>query len=386
MKSNSNIDSLGIASTQRYALRFFLLLILFLSISNGVFAQNPPRLLDQDWRTDFSRTSIDLNELSVNVPRDGIRSIDNPAFVSITEAEEWLRMREPVILVSQKGEGRAYPLQVLMWHEIVNDEFKGLPLVVTFCPLCYSALAFERLVDGEMYEFGVSGMLRHSDLVMYDRQTHSLFQQLNGKGIVGTMTGTTLVPVAAQIVSFEEFKRAYPDGSVLSRDTGHTRRYGQNPYPGYDDIDEKPWLFRGKEDGRLPPMERVVTIEINGKAKAYPHSITREEGTINDEHSGREIVIFHSENGAVSALDDASIAKSRVLGSTGVFDRVVGEQLLSFRQKDGVFQDKETGSEWDVTGLAVAGPLKGNRLHPIPHSDMFSFAWFVVWPDGTLYK
>jgi len=348
-------------------------------------AAGQPALLDSDWRTDYSKTTIDLTELSVNIPRDAIRSIDTPAFVSIADAGKWLNKREPVILISLLGKARAYPLQILTWHEIVNDEFEGIPLVVTFCPLCYSALAFDRRVDGDTYEFGVSGMLRHSDLVMFDRQSHSLFQQLNGEGIVGVMAGKKLTPVAAQIVSFDEFRMAFPAGEILSRDTGHERRYGQNPYPGYDDINEKPWAFTGKEDGRLPPVERVVSVEINGVSKAYPHSKTRVERVINDTLAGTELVVFHSKNGAVSALDKANIARSRVLGSTGVFQRRLGDRVLTFESKGKGFRDIETGSDWDVTGLSIGGPLTGEHLMPIPHSDMFSFAWFVVWPEGELY-
>ncbi len=366
------------------------LALLVMSVFMAFFAppgaKGQPALLDRDWRTDYSKTTINLSELSVNLPRDAIRSIDNPSFVSIDDAGKWLNKREPVVLVSVAGKGRAYPLQILTWHEIVNDEFEGVPLVVTFCPLCYSALVFERKIEGDTYEFGVSGMLRHSDLVMFDRQTHSLFQQLNGEGIVGVMAGQKLTSVAAQIISFEEFQSAFPSGEVLSRITGHVRRYGQNPYPGYDDIDEKPWAFTGKEDGRLPPMERVVAVDLDGMAKAYPHSRTRAERVINDTLAGKEIVILHSKSGAVSALDKANIARSRVLGSTGVFRRRLGDFILTFEKKRDHFVDVETGSEWDVTGLSIGGPLTGERLTPIPHSDVFSFAWFVVWPEGVLYQ
>ena len=350
------------------------------------FGQIGAQLSAQGWRTDFDRSTIDLSELSVNVRRDAIPSIDRPKFVTIRGAEGWLKKREPVISVVVDGQARAYPLQILTWHEIVNDELAGVPLIVTFCPLCYSALVFQRTIEGDVYDFGVSGMLRHSDLVMYDRQTHSLFQQLNGEAIVGTLTERRLTPVAAQIISFEQFASAFPDGEILSRETGYSREYGRNPYPGYDDIDDKPWLFKGETDGRLRPMEKVVTVELGGVAKAYPHSVSKREKVINDVVGGIDLVVFHASKGALSALDKASISSSRNLGSTGVFRRELQGQLLIFEAKGNRFRDLKTRSLWDVTGLAVEGPLAGVRLEAIPHSDMFSFAWFVIHPESLVHE
>ncbi len=199
------------------------------------------------WETDWENRSVDLSEImSGGVPRDGIPSIDAPRFVSIDAAADWLGDREPVIMLQTGASARAYPLQIMTYHEIVNDELGGVPVVVTFCPLCYSAIAYRRTVGKKVYEFGVSGMLRHSDLIMYDRQTESLWQQIDGEAIVGDLTGTMLEPLPAQIVSFAQFAARFPAGSVLSRETGHARNYGTNPYRGYDDIDERPFLFRGR--------------------------------------------------------------------------------------------------------------------------------------------
>ncbi|NNF03213.1 MAG: DUF3179 domain-containing protein [Rhodothermales bacterium] len=267
----------------------------------------------------------------------------------------------------------------------MNDRFGSTPVAVTFCPLCHSALAFLREVDGQTLEFGVSGMLRHSDLVMYDRQTHSLWQQLNGEAIVGAFTETMLEQVPAQIISFGEFRAAWPKAEVLSTETGFSRPYGRNPYPGYDDIDDKPWLFDGKIDGRLRPMERVVGVRLGGSAVAYPHSETRERRAINDVISGEPIVVFHAASPTVSALDAEAISRSRRVGSTGVFSRRVDGRVLTFKEENGGFRDEQTGSVWDVTGAAVDGPFKGRRMEAIPHGDMFSFAWMVVHPDTKLY-
>ena len=174
-----------------------------------------------DWKTDFSKHSIPYNEIfSGGVPRDGIPPLDFPSFTTVAQADDWLEAREPVIAFELNGETKAYPLQVLTWHEIVNDTVGGVPVVATFCPLCNSAIVFDRRLDGEVYDFGVSGNLRNSDLIMWDRQTESWWQQLTGEGIVGELTGKQLALLPATIIAWEDFKATYPDSAVLSRETG----------------------------------------------------------------------------------------------------------------------------------------------------------------------
>ncbi len=372
---------------RRIAVSIACFLLISVLISVPAVAQNRPALSSSDWRTDWEKTSINLDELEVNIRRDGIPSIDNPRFVSVKDAGDWIGKNEPVILVQIDMDARAYPLQVLTWHEIVNDRFGTTPVVVTFCPLCYSALAFDRRIDGDEYHFGVSGMLRHSDMVMYDRESHSLWQQISGEAIVGTLHGVLLTPIPAQIISFDQFRSAFPDGLVLSKDTGFDRPYGRNPYEGYDNIDERPWLFRGPYDDRLPPMEKVVGVSTPTTQKAYPHSITRKQGVISDEIDEHPIVVFHTEKGATSALDLSAIEDSRDIGSTGVFSSVLPDgQLLTFIRRKDQFVDRQTGSTWNIAGLAVEGQLKGSRLRSIPHGDIFSFAWFVIHPGSELYQ
>lgn len=339
------------------------------------------------WKTDWSQHSVPLDEIEVNLPKDQIPALDEPRFVSVSAAEDWLNENEPVIALEQGGIARAYPLQILIWHEIVNDVVGGVPVTVTFCPLCYSALAFDRRIGSQEYRFGVSGALRHSDMVMYDHETHSLWQQLSGEAIVGTMTGFILRAVPAQIISFQEYRNAYPDGEVLSRETGFTRRYGSNPYAGYDNVDERPWMYKGKIDARLQPMEKVVTLAIGTFRRAYPHRITRKRGAINDELGGLELVVVHNKDGAVSALDKSSIRKSYRIGSTGVFERKLADgQVLTFSWSGGGLVDDQTGSEWSITGRAVRGPLEGTQLTPIAHGDIFAFAWLVIEPDSEVYE
>ena len=360
------------------------------SVAPGARAQSslppnaPPAL--QQFDTAYSKHNIDLSTLvSGGPPKDGIPSVDAPVFVSVREASRWVAPEEPVILLEHKGTARAYPLQILTHHEIVNDRIAGTPVAVTFCPLCYSALVFERTLDGEPVELGVSGLLRNSDLVMYDRKTETLWQQLTGKAIVGDLAGRTLTQIPSQIVSFRQFSTTHPDGAVLSRDTGHDRPYGRNPYAGYDDIDNKPFAYRGPTDDRLPPMANVVAVTIGARYKAYPHSKTEKKRVLHDTVAGRPLAVFHA-HGAVSALDAAEIAESKETGSTGVFDRRVDGRTLTFSYvDDGRFEDEDTGSTWTVTGKAVDGPLEGTQLDRVQHGDYFAFAWFAFRPDAALY-
>ena len=328
--------------------------------------------------TNFCKHSVDYSSIiSGGPPPDGIPPIDNPTFEDIQSADEWLEDIEPVISFEVNGDARAYPLQIMTWHEIVNDTVGGEPVVVTFCPLCNTALAFARPeIDGEVLTFGTSGNLRNSDLVMYDRQTESWWQQFSGEAIVGDLTGTQLQFLPASIKSWEDFQENHPDGQVLSIETGFNRDYGRNPYVGYDDINSSPFLFRGEVDDQLPPMARVVGIlKEEGDSRSYPLARVQEERVINDRLGEEPIVVFWK-SGTASALDTRSIPEGDNIGSTGVFRARIGEQQLTFApQGDGQFQDQETGSTWNIFGEAVEGDLAGEALEPIPHHDTFWFVW-----------
>jgi hypothetical protein len=337
------------------------------------------------WKTNTEKALIELHELKKGgPPKDGIPSIDNPKFTSVEEADSWINEKEPVIVLEYNKQARAYPLQVMIWHEIVNDRINGDPILVTFCPLCYSALVFDRTVNGKTMEFGVSGFLRHSDLVMFDRETETLWQQFTGKAIVGDYVGTTLDQIPSQIISFEQFKNSYPNGKVLSRETGYDRTYGANPYTGYDDINNTPLFGAGNDDDRLPPMEKVIGVKLEDHQKAYPYSITRKEQVINDSVGEIPLLIIHTD-GATSALDAPKIAESKESGSTGAFSRILEDKKLHFSIENGQIVDEETGSVWTITGEAVKGSYKGKKLEPVTFGDYFAFAWLVFWPETEIY-
>jgi len=350
------------------------------------------RNLTSDWNTNWDLHTIDYGDvLSGGPPRDGIPSIDDPTFVSTAEAEEWLADVEPVIALEINGDARAYPIHVITWHEIVNDTVGGEPVVVTFCPLCNSAIVFERVVDGETVEFGVSGLLRNSDLIMYDRSDESLWQQFTGEGIVGNHSGKQLTFLPSSLVSFADFRAAFPDGTVLSRETGFNRAYGENPYAGYDTYDSPLSangdlaLFSGEADARLEPAERVVTVAINDVDVAYPLSILSEVGVIADTQGGQDLVVFHK-GGTASGLGARVIADADDVGATGVFDPNLNGQKLTFAQEGDGFVDAETGSTWNILGQATDGPLAGQQLTPIIHADHFWFSWAAFKPDTIIYQ
>lgn len=343
-----------------------------------------PSYLQNLWRTDFDKRSVSPLDVQQGQSKDGIPAIDNPKFLPVPEVT-FLKDREPVVAFEANGEARAYPLQILIWHEIVNDVVGGDPVLITFCPLCNTAIAFDRRVNGAVLEFGVSGFLRNSDLIMFDRDTETWWQQVTGEGIVGQFTGTRLELLPSTIVSWQDFRETFPQGKVLSLTTGYARPYGENPYIGYDDIDSTPFLFSGKADGRLQTMERVVTVEANGETAAYPFSRLERAFVVHDSVGGQAMVIFFKP-GTASALDKSSIANSRDIGSAAVFVPSAGGQSLTFRAKDKAFVDDKTGSTWDIFGKATAGPLKGEALHPVVSGNHFWFAWAAFKPETRIWQ
>ena len=344
------------------------------------------RISTYGWKTDFSRHSVPFDEvLSGGVPRDGIPPIDKPEFVTVADADGWLAKQEPVIALEINGDARAYPLQVMIWHELVNDEVGGMPVTVSFCPLCNSVLIFDRKLDGVVYDFGVSGNLRNSDLIMWDRQTESWWQQLTGNAIIGQLAGKKLRILPSSIIAWSDFKAAHPQGKVLSKKTGYLRRYGDNPYVGYDRADTPPFLFDGKLDDRLQPKERVLAVTIDEVSAAFPFGVLRSERVVSYTLNGQEMVILFKP-GARSALGAQSIADAADVGATGVFDPNLDGEKLRFRVEGEHFVDRETGSVWNILGEAIDGPLAGKKLTPIVHANHFWFTWAAFKPDTTIYR
>ncbi len=356
---------------------------------NAPSEDTPPTGAEREFETDFTNHNISYETISSGgPPKDGIPAIDEPSFVGVEEADEWIEGNEPVILVRAGGEARAYPLQIITWHEIVNDRINGESVTVTFCPLCNTAIAFEGGdIEGEELTFGTTGRLRFSNLIMYDRLTESWWQQATGKAIAGELTGEKLAAIPAPIVSWEDFRETRPDGEVLSRDTGHDREYGQNPYVGYDDADSSPFLYDGPDTpGKLPPMARVITVDDEEEPVAYPYETLMETPAVNDEIGDEPVVVFWQE-GTASALDESSIDAGRDVGSAGIYSRELDEETLTFRADgEGRILDEETGSEWNVLGEAVAGEMEGSSLDAVVSIDHFWFSWAAFRPETRVYE
>jgi len=337
------------------------------------------------WRTDFSKSSVDMDEIvSGGVGRDGIPPIDNPHLEAISQVES-LQPHSPVIALEINGDARAYPLAILTRHEIVNDAVGGVPVAVTFCPLCNSAIAYDRRVGETVLRFGVSGNLRNSDLIMWDDQTESWWQQLTGEAIVGEYTGTLLDVVPSQVVGYAAFASNFPDGQVVTGDQDKPwMSYGRNPYVGYDS-NHSPLLFTGKLDTRLPATRRVFVTLIEEIPIAYPFTQLARQRVIHDRIGVTDVVIFWKA-GASSALDAAQIDESKDVGMAAMFIPRLNERTLTFRAVGQHFLDNETHSQWNIFGQAVAGELAGERLEQVNAFPHFWFAWAAFYPDTLIYE
>ena len=295
-----------------------------------------PAFWKYEWpNTDFETTSLEswVEIISGGPPRDGIPALDDPAFVPVAQ-KQGLSPREPVITLQIEGEvPRAYPIRYLTWHEIVNDEVGGIPVAVTFCPLCNSGIPFDRRTAAGVLSFGVSGKLRNSDMIMYDRETESWWQQATGEGIVGALTGTELDTLPTWMEGWQVFVARNPDGLVMA-EPDYPRSYGQNPYVRYDSSD-RPFLYSGENPPHdIPPLVRVVRV---GDA-AWPLPRLAEAGALTENG-----ITLSWSSGQASALDTARIGEGRNVGNVRVRDAA------------------------------------GNDL---AHDVMFAFAFHAFWPDG----
>lgn len=300
-------------------------------------AWGDPSFWRHEWpQTDFDRTSVGnwAEIISGGPPKDGIPALSDPAFVEVGQ-ETRIGPTEPVIAVEIEGQRpRAYPIRYLTWHEIVNDQIGPVPVAVTFCPLCNSALTFDRRVGGRVLTFGVSGKLRNSDMIMYDRETQSWWQQAIGTGIVGEMTGTELGLLPSWMESWAAFSGRHPDGLVMAEPSWN-RPYGRNPYAGYDSS-KRPFLYNGEMPPHgVPPLMRVVRVGN----RAWPMTRLAEAGALSE--AGVDLTW---EAGQASALDAGTIAAGRDVGSV--------------RVRDAEGRD-------------------------VPHDVLFAFAFHAFWPDGV---
>ena len=362
------------------------------AITLAACSQGAPSTEDPGGPTEAGSTPDPLVDpddiISGGPPPDGIPPIDDPKFLAAGDAA-FLTDREPVLAVEIGGEAKAYPLQIMTWHEIVNDEIGSVPVSVTYCPLCNTGIAFERpTIDDELLDFGTSGKLYNANLVMYDRQTETYWAQATGQAILGELVGEQLAFVPARILSFGDWRAEHLDGLVLSRDTGHERPYGENPYQGLD-TSERPFLFTGELDERLPATSRVLGIARAGDVVAFPYqAVAADAGggwaVVMEEVAGEPVVIFWKA-GTTSALDSQQIAEGRDVGAIAAYRPEADGQALTFEVGQEGIVDRETGSTWSILGRAVAGPLEGEQLAPELAIDSFWFDWAAFHPATRIY-
>ncbi|MDE0196038.1 MAG: DUF3179 domain-containing protein [bacterium] len=317
-------------------------------------------------------------------PPDGIPALDEPVLAPTAEID-FLADSEAVLALEIDGDSRAYPLQIMTWHELVNDTVGGVPVTISYCPLCNSSVAYDRNAAGRVLDFGTSGMLYQSSLVMYDRQTQSLWTHFDGLAVIGELIGTQLDFWPMAIVSWAAWRDEHPDGMVLTQETGYHRNYGRNPYVGYETSERllTPAFQSTDIDERLPAKERVVGIRGGGDAVAVRHAHLTGSGVVEVELAGVPLVVWNLP-GASSAIDAPELANGIDVGSSGVFERTLDGRLLSFSRSDDGFRDSETDSTWNLFGEATAGELAGSRLQPREFVDTFWFAWGTFEPDSSI--
>ncbi len=369
--------------------------LLFLFIITLVSAQmQNPKNIPFEWKTDITIHSVPLSEIQIVLPKGSFPTLDFPKFVGKEAGLNMFFAKEPVIAIEIDGKAKAYSLNILTMHEISNDILSDVPILVTYCPLCNSGIVYLRKLEyngkEHIMEFEPSGMLRNSDMVMLDRNTETLWQQLMGVAIVGELDKKELDILPSLIISVEEFFNRYPQGEILSKQTGfaeNEKHYGTNPYKNYDDINAKPYdrfFDTDKIDNRLPPMERIVDLENDGKYKVYTFSDIAKSGVINDTFKKKNVVLFH-QSGTVSILDQANINESKDIGTIAVFNRTLDGKKMIFKKTKSIFKDKKTNSSWDITGFCYEGKLKGKQLKIELHSNHFAFAWLAFYPNTEIY-
>ncbi|AJM92225.1 DUF3179 domain-containing protein [Nitrosopumilus piranensis] len=299
-------------------------------------------------------------------PKDGIPSIDNPVFATVSDSQ-FMSDSDTVIGLEINGEAKAYPIFILVWHEIVNDRVDSTPVAVTYCPLCYTNQVFKRIIDGQEVEFGTSGKLYNSNLLMYDRLTESYWSQALGKAVKGELTGYQLDLVPFDVITWGDWKKLHPDTLVLTTDTGYIRSYATDPYGNY--YTEPRIMFPVENnDDRMHPKEIIIGFNQDGIYKAYKQSDIESKTIINDSIGDVPLVLMslYSEN-------------------SRAFERTINGQVLEFEYSNGKIIDIQTNSEWNYDGFAISGQYEGKQLQRMPIEPGFWFEWVAFHPQTLVY-
>lgn len=321
----------------------------------------------QIMNTDGIKHSIPLDKIKGGgPPKDGIPSIDNPVFTNVQNSQ-FMSDSDTVIGLEINGEAKAYPLFILVWHEIVNDEVGGIPVSVTYCPLCYTNQVFERVINGQTVEFGTSGKLYNSNLLMYDRLTDSYWSQALGEAVKGELTGYKLNLIPFDVITWGDWKKLHPNTLVLTTDTGHIRSYATDPYGNY--YTESRILFPvDNKDDRMHPKEIILGFHYDDIYKAYKQSDVESNVVINDVIGNTPIMLT-----------------SQFSENSRAFDRTLNGEVLNFELHDGKIFDTKTNSQWNYDGVAISGSLQGEQLQRLSISPGFWFEWVAFHPQTLVY-
>ena len=340
----------------------------------------PTPVVGGNWRTNREKFVLDPDILGPGNNRDAIPPIYWPQFESVESADSWLDDDDVVGVLALDGEAHVYPLRLLVYHEVANDEIAGVPVLVTFCPLCDTVLAFDRRVAGEVLLFGVSMKLLHDNLIMWDHQTESWWQQVSGQAIVGDLAGEQLDYLPVRTLFWRDVRQDMLKARVLSRESGFPETEA-----GFYDIKlcpanystEPPLWTGGPTSEALSAYARVVGLNLKGEV-AYPVSALAQRQVVNDVVDGQDVVLFYSAQPCVG------VRGADTVDTASVYSRIVGDWKLSFYPEVGEILDRETGSTWSPSGLAVRGQLKGSQLVPLPYTISFWFSWVAFYPDTDL--
>lgn len=323
--------------------------------------------------------------------KDGIPALTNPEVVLASAGDSFLVPDDLILGVVVNGEARAYPHGILWWHEITNDVLGGRPIVVSFCPLTGSGLVYDAAINGQLHNFGVSGLLFDNNLLLFDRTTDSLWSQMGVQSICGSLQGTRLSLLPLVQSTWAAWKAMHPDTTVVSFNTGFSRDYTRYPYGDYDLVDNTTLLFpQSTVDPRLPMKETVLGITHDGVARAYSMSrmsTVASRLVINDDVNGLPVLVAFDAGSSLAVaferrLQQPATSEGASSGEGELFEfDIVDEGTFPFK-----LRDRQTGSIWNLRGVAVEGPLAaGARLVPIPTFSAFWFAWSAFNLDSQIH-
>lgn len=345
--------------------RPILYLLIFVLIGAGTFYYQYRFYRTPVADSDF--LSVEEQFVSTGIGQGTIPSIDDPHFESIGTADQYLDDRGEGIMVEVNGQVRFYPFQILVWHQLINDTIQGIPLLVSYCPLCGSGQVYTRTLGESIMQFFGSGLLFNSNMVMMDRQTETKWSQLTGEALIGDLQGSLLDIYPSTIITWDTFKSLYATGQVLSRQTGFERDYTYNPYANYENSNAVYYPV-SHDDARFSSKTVVFGMVYDSSSMVYSREELTEKIVIQDVFGGLPVLFYWDS----------------VQSTARGFERMLPDGTwLDFRIQDNQFVDVQTGSVWNREGKADSGPLRGAQLKLVALKRAYWFCWNAQLPQFT---